>query len=86
MLFCNTWFCTQWNIQYLNALECAYSYFGFPKETADSTSNIANAGKTIIKNNPSKMHQLGPKRQTGCPKKDIICNYIYVIMGRKKIM
>ena len=44
--------------------------FGFPKETTDSTSIIANAEKTI--NNPNKMHQLSPKWQTGCPKKDIV--------------
>ena len=39
------------------------------RKQKDSMSILANAGKI---NNPNKMHQLSPKRQTGCPEKDII--------------
>ena len=52
------------------AFECILPIFWFPKGNNRQHEHLANAGKNI--NNPNKIHQLSPKRQTGCPKKDII--------------
>ena len=57
--------------------ECIINLILFLKGNNRQHEHLANAGKI---NNPNKMHQLSPMRQTGCPKKDIIlllhlCNY-----------
>ena len=42
----------------------------FPKGNNRQHEHLANAGK--IKIILTKIHQLSPKRQIGCPKKDIV--------------
>ena len=50
-----------------------------PKGNNRQHEHLANAEK--IKN---KMHQLSPKRQTGCPEKDIVLQLHSVILDIKK--